>query len=51
MWSDILTKPLQGQLFLDMRARLMNVASNYDDDAERLSTHTDLLPTSAPRSA
>ena len=46
MWSDILTKPLQGQLFLDMRAQLMNVDSNYNDDYERTHTHPDLLPDS-----
>ena len=46
MWSDILTKPLQGQLFLDMRAQLMNVDSNYNDDHERIHTHPDLLPDS-----
>ena len=46
MWSDILTKPLQGQLFFDMRAKLMNIDSNYNDDIERCNTHPDLLPSS-----
>ena len=46
MWSDILTKPQQGQLFFDMRAKLMNIDSNYNDDIERYNTHPDLLPSS-----
>ena len=44
MWADINTKALQGGLFYKMRARLMGVAENYDDEAERLLTHADLLP-------
>ena len=34
MWADILTKPLQGQKFRDMRAFLQNCARNYDEDIE-----------------
>ena len=34
MWADILTKPLQGQKFRDMRAFLQNCPRDYDDDAE-----------------
>ena len=34
MWADILTKPLQGQRFRDMRAFLQNCPRDYDDDAE-----------------
>jgi len=30
-----LTKPLQGQLFRDMRAFLQNCSRDYDDDLER----------------
>jgi hypothetical protein len=35
MWADVLTKPLQGQLFRDMRAFLQNCSSDYDDDLKR----------------
>ena len=38
------TKPLQGQLFREMRSRLMGVPVDYDDDKERRSTHPKLLP-------
>jgi hypothetical protein len=34
MWADILTKPLKGQKFRDMRAFLQNCPRDYDDDAE-----------------
>jgi hypothetical protein len=34
MWSDVLTKPLQGQKFRDMRAFLQNCSRDYDDDVE-----------------
>ncbi len=32
MWADILTKPLQGQKFRDMRAFLQNCPQDYNDD-------------------
>ena len=35
MWADVLTKPLQGQKFRDMRAFLQNCSRDYDDDFER----------------
>ena len=35
MWADVLTKPLQGQLFRDMRAFLQNCLRDYDDNLER----------------
>jgi hypothetical protein len=35
MWADVLAKPLQGQLFRDMRAFLQNCSRDYDDDLER----------------
>ena len=44
MWADVDTKPLQGQLFREMRAKLMRVPIDYDDDKERRSTHPKLLP-------
>ena len=43
MWADINTKALQGSLFYKMRARLMGVPEDYDNDIERQNTHTDLL--------
>ena len=44
MWADINTKPLQGQLFREMRAKLMGIPVDYDDDQERRRTHFKLLP-------
>jgi hypothetical protein len=35
MWADVLTKPLQGQKFRDMRAFLQNCPRDYDDDTEQ----------------
>jgi hypothetical protein len=35
MWADILTKPLQGQKFKDMRAFLLNCARDYDDNNKK----------------
>jgi len=35
MWADILTKPLQGQKFKDMRAFLQNCPRDYDDDNKK----------------
>ena len=34
MWADVLTKPLQGQIFFDMRAFLQNCPRDYDDEYE-----------------
>ena len=34
MWADVLTKPLQGQEFRDMRAFLQNCHRDYNDDTE-----------------
>jgi hypothetical protein len=34
MWADVLTKPLQGQQFRDMRAFLQNCSRSYDDNIE-----------------
>ena len=44
MWADANTKPLQGQLFREMRSRIMGCGIEYDDDEERRSTHASLLP-------
>ena len=44
MWSDILTKPKQDSVFRKFRGHLMNVPTDYDDEAERLCTHPLLLP-------
>jgi hypothetical protein len=35
MWADVLTKPLQGQKFRDMRAFLQNCSRDYDNDTEQ----------------
>ncbi len=40
MWADILTKPLQGQKFRDMRAFLQNCPQDYMDDTEVTSPMT-----------
>jgi hypothetical protein len=34
MWADVLTKPLQGQKFRDIRAFLQNCPRDYNDDIE-----------------
>ena len=34
MWADILTKPLQGKAFREMRAILMNCPSDYIDELD-----------------
>jgi hypothetical protein len=34
MWADVLTKPLQGQKFRDMRAFVQNCSRSYDDNIE-----------------
>ena len=47
MWLDILTKPLQGRAYSEMRSNLMNCPVDYDDDAERQAMHPDLLPKGA----
>ena len=44
MWSDVLTKPLQGRQWCVMRSNLMNCPVDYDNEAELANTHPDLLP-------
>ena len=44
MWADINTKALQGSLFYKMRARLMGVDENYDNDLKHQATYPSLLP-------
>ncbi len=34
MWADILTKPLQGMAFKQMRAELMNCLVEYEEDED-----------------
>ncbi len=34
MWADVLTKPLQGKKFRDMRAFIQSCSQDYDNDAE-----------------
>lgn len=45
MWCDVLTTPKQGKGFWVDRSNLMNVAEDYDDAAEAIQMHPDLLPT------
>jgi hypothetical protein len=35
MWADVLTKPLQSQLFRDMQAFLQNCSRDYNDDLKQ----------------
>ena len=44
MWADGKTKPLQGEGFRLFRSKVMGIPENYDDEAERLRTHPQLLP-------
>jgi hypothetical protein len=44
MWSDMLTKPLQGKAYCEQRSNLMNCPVEYDDEQELAETHPDLLP-------
>ena len=44
MWGDINTKPLQGTKFRVMRAVVMGILADYDDDRERRRTHPLLMP-------
>ena len=43
MWADINTKALQGALVYKMRACLMGISKNDDDEVERLNTQPGLL--------
>ena len=38
------TKPLQGAGFRLFRSKIMGIPENYDDEAERVRTHPQLLP-------
>ena len=44
MWVDGNTKPLQGAGFRLFRSKVMGIPEDYDDDAERVRTHPQLLP-------
>ena len=44
MWGDVNTKPTQGKRFRIMRAQVMGVSVDYDDDDERRRTHPLLIP-------
>ena len=46
IWSDLLTKPQQGALFEKMRAELMNVNENYDDNLEKKKDTSGTSPSS-----
>ena len=44
MWADGNTKPLQGAGFRLFRSKVMGIPESYDDEAERVRTHPQLLP-------
>ena len=44
MWGDVNTKPTQGKRFRIMRAEVMGVSIDYDDDDKRMRTHPLLMP-------
>ena len=44
MWADGNTKPLQGTGFRLFRSKIMGIPEEYDDDAEKVSTHPQLKP-------
>ena len=48
MWADVNTKPVQGRKFRVMRAEVMGISVEYDDDKERRGTHPLLLPKIEP---
>ena len=50
MWADMNTKPLQGMKFQVMRAQVMGIAVEYDDNMERRRTHPPLMPKVEPTS-
>ena len=43
MWSDVLTKPKQGSPYRQLRAEVMNVPVDYDDDVEGRDTPVVLI--------
>ena len=43
MWADGNTKPLQGAGFRLFRPKVMGILENYDDEAEMVRTHPELL--------
>ena len=44
MWGDVNTKPTQGKRFRVMRAEVMGVSVDYNDNDERRRTHPLLMP-------
>ena len=44
MWADGNTKPLQRAGFRLFRSKIMGIPENYDDAAERVRNHPQLLP-------
>ena len=45
MWADVLTKPLQGLAFKQMRAQLMNCSVEYEENEEQeMTTAPESLP-------
>ena len=48
MWADVNTKHVQGTKFRVMRAEVMGISVDYDDEHERRRTHPKLLPEIKP---
>ena len=44
IWADGNIKPLLGAGFMLFRSKVMGILENYDDEAERVRTHPQLLP-------
>ena len=44
MWGDVNTKPTQGKMLKVMRAEVVGVSVDYNDDDERRRTHPLLIP-------
>ena len=48
MWAGVNTKPVQGTKFRVMRAEVMGISVDYNDEHERRLTHPKLLPEIKP---
>ncbi len=49
MWADVMTKPLQGMAFKEMRAELMNCLVNYEDPEVEMDKDRTKGPVTAPK--
>ena len=48
MWCNILTKRKQGLVFRELRGHLINIPTDYDNEAEHLLTHPILFSKQSP---